>query len=165
MSNSNDKEFRRSRLNIFLGDFYEARRFANYIVNRNLHKSNDRESMTGLKHLAFNTSLIVSYCRPFHGSNDQDGKPRVKLGKTDVAAVLDARESDLHNSIFDKRDRAFAHSDSIAHEIQGWDYSGRAVMLYKFGREPLTKQETQTLRRMIRKWIKHLEELRENSRQ
>lgn len=126
MSNSTDKKIRRSRLNIYLGDFYEARRFANYILNRNLHKSNDHESMTRLKHLAFNTSLIVSYCRPFHKSNDQDGKPKVKLGKTDVAAVLDAYESDLHNSVLDKRDRAFAHSDSIAHEIQGWDYSGRA---------------------------------------
>lgn len=163
MINSHDTKTRRSRLNIFLGDFYEARRFADSILNRNLHKSNDHESMTRLKHLAFNTSLIVSYCRPFHKSNDQDGQPRVKLGDDDVATVLDAQEADLHNSVFTKRDQAFAHSDSIAHEIQGWDYSGRTIMLYKFGREPLTKQETQTLSRMIRKWINHLEELRKDS--
>lgn len=161
MSNSNDKKIRRSRLNIFLYDFNEARDFANYILSRNLHKSHDPESITRLKHLAFNSSLIVSYCRPFHGSNDHEGAPRVKLGKTDVTAVLDADESDLHNRILAKRDRAFAHSDSIAHEFQGHDYSGRTVMFYKPARDPLTKEETRALSRIIKKWSEHLEKLRE----
>jgi hypothetical protein len=87
----------------------------------------------------------------------------VKLGKTEVTAVLDADESDLHNRILAKRDRAFAHSDSMTHEFQGRDYSGRHIMFYKSARAPLTKEETQTLRRMISKWVKQVQKMREEA--
>jgi hypothetical protein len=163
MTNSNDKQIRRSRPNIFLGDFKDARRFANYILSRNLHKSDDPESITRLKLLAFNASVIVSYCRPFHGSNDQEGARKVSLKQDLAAFVLDASEFDLHKRIIAKRDQEFAHSDSVAHEFNGYDYSGRVAMFYKLPREPLTKEETQTLRSMIRKWIKHIETLREGA--
>ena len=81
----------------------------------------------------------------------------MQLPKIAVTVVLDAHEFALHERILTKRDQAFAHSDSIAHEFQGGDYSGRTIMLYKLAREPLTKEETETLKRMIRKWIKHIE--------
>lgn len=111
MDNPSDKQIRRSRLNIFLYDFYEARDFANYILNRDLHKSQDPQSKTRLIHLAFNTSLVVSYCRPFHKSNDQNGQPRVSIRRTRVTNVLDVYEQALHYEIISKRDQAFAHSD------------------------------------------------------
>ena len=161
MSNSTDKQIRRSRLNIFLSDFREARRFANYIVNRDLDKSKDAQSKTHLIHLAFNTSLIVSYSRPFHKSNDRNGEPGVSLDKTHMSTVLDGHEQILHSDIIRKRDEAFAHSDSVSHEFEGGDYSGRRAMFYKPARAPLTKEETQALKRMIKKWIEYLEKLRE----
>src|SRR5882672_6569991 len=152
-SENHDRPIRLSRLNIFLSDFDEARRFADYILNRNLHKFNDAQSKKRLVHLALNTSLIVSYCRPFHGSNNQKGVPKVSLGKRHVATVLDSHEDDLHSRIIAKLDQAFAHSDSIASEIEEWDYSGKIVMFYRMARDPLTKDETQTLRCMTKKWI------------
>src|SRR5947207_3214538 len=106
MSNSNHKQIRRSRLNIFLSDFREARRFANYILNRDLDKSQDAQSRTHLIHLAFNTSLIVSCSRPFHKSNDRNGEPRVSLDKTHMSTVLDDHEQILHSDIIRKRDKA-----------------------------------------------------------
>lgn len=129
MDNPSDKQIRRSRFNIFLYDFYEARDFANYILNRDLHKFQDPQSTTRLIHLAFNTSLVVSYCRPFHKRNDQNRQPRVSIGKTRVTNVLDVYEQTLHNEITSKRDQAFAHSDSVAHEFKDGDYSGRSDVL------------------------------------
>lgn len=164
MAKDQDRPIRLSRLNIFLSDFHQARRFADYILRRDLHRFKDPYSKSKLIHLAFNTSLIISYSRPFHGSNDQKGSAKVSL-KAHVVAVLDADECALHNRIIAKRDQAFAHSDSIAHEMGGIDYSGRNVMLYKIACDPLTKDETQKLRRMIRKWIEHLEELRAQAKQ
>jgi hypothetical protein len=158
-----DRPIRLSRLNIFLADFHEARRFADYILTRDLHKFDDPQSKKRLVHLAFNTSLIVTYCRPFHRSNDQKGAPKVSLTKGHLATVLDSCENDFHSRIIAKRDQAFAHSDSIAAEIEGWDYSGKIVMFYNFARDPLTKEETQTLRGMTKKWIEHLEKLREGA--
>src|SRR5882724_10439765 len=107
---NHDRPIRLSRLNIFLSDFHEARNFADYILSRNLHKFNDPQSKKRLVHLAFNTSLVVSYCRPFHGSNDQKGVQKVSLGRTQIATVLDANEDDFHRRIIAKRDQAFAHS-------------------------------------------------------
>ena len=77
-----------------------------------------------------------------------------------MVTVLDANEEDFHRRIIAKRDQAFAHSDSIASEIEEWDYSGKIVMFYKMARDPLTKDETQALRCMTKKWIEHLEKLR-----
>lgn len=34
-------------------------------------------------------------------------------------------------------------------------------MFYKPARDPLAKKETSTLQRMIKKWIEHIEKLRE----
>ena len=81
-----------------------------------------------------------------------------------AAVVLDAYEFDLHKRIIAKRDKAFAHSDSVAHEFEGHDYSGRIVMFYKPATDPLTRKETQALSRMIKKWIEHVDKLRRESK-
>jgi hypothetical protein len=114
--------------------------------------------------MAFNMSLIVSYCRPFHGSNDAKGGRKVSLAKADAIDVLDLEDADFHKTIIALRDQAFAHSDSIASEIEGWDYSGKTIMLYKLARDPLTREETQTLKCMTKKWIEHVLKLRESAR-
>jgi len=84
---------------------------------------------------------------------------RVSL-RSHVADVLSGTENVLHERVLDKRDQAFAHSDAIAHEFGGMDYTGRFMMFYKGAFDPLTKDETQMLRRMIKKWIDHVEKLR-----
>src|SRR6266550_3775201 len=97
-------------------------------------------------------------------SNEGESLPRVSL-RPDVADVLSGTESALHERVVHRRDQALAHSDAIAHEIRGVDYSGKSMMFYKEAFDPLTKDETQVLRRMIKKWIGHLEELRARARQ
>lgn len=159
-----DGAIRPSRLNIFLCDFREAHDFATYILTRDLHKFTAPESKKRLIHLAFNMSLIVAYCRPFHGSNDVKGRPKVSLSKRDAVAVLDTEEADFHKTIIAQRDQAFAHSDSIASEIEGWDYSGQIVMLYKSARQPLIREETQRVKCLTKKWINHVLQLRESAR-
>ena len=155
-------QFRLSRLNIFLFDFRQARRFAQYILKRKWPKAMKRRSTLELVYLAFNTSLIISYSRPFHRSRDGAGLPDACLNP-DVG-VLNDIERAFHRKVLDKRDRAYAHSDSIEHEIDGLNYSGSTVKFYK-PIEPLTIDETRLLREMIRKWITHLELLRVSAKQ
>lgn len=159
----NPDEFRLSRLNIFLFDFNQARRFSGYIRRRNLHAVKNPHAKAKLVHAAFNTSLIVSYSRPFHKSNDTIGKP-VSLSKA-VQAVLSYDEKALHDRIIDKRDRVFAHSDAAAHEIKGFNYDGSTVQIYNTAFEPLTCDETRLLSTMIKKWINYVETLRSDLKQ
>ena len=88
----------------------------------------------------------------------------MSLAKADAIDVLDLEDADFHKTIIALRDQAFAHSDSIASEIEGWDYSGKTIMLYKLPRNPLTREETQTLKCMTKKWIEHVLKLRESAR-
>lgn len=151
-------EFRLSRLNIFLFDFNQARRFSGYILRRKLHAVKNPHAKAKLVHAAFNTSLIVSYSRPFHKSNDTAGL-RVSLRKA-VQNLLSDDEKALHRRVIDKRDRVFAHSDAAAHEIDGFNYDGATVQIYRAAFEPLTRDETRLLSTMIKKWIEYVEQLR-----
>src|SRR5688572_23542022 len=109
-------QFRLSRLNIFWVDFKQAQRFARYILRRKLHNVKNPQAVAKLIHLAFNTSLVVAYSRPFLDSND-GSKKKVSLRGT-VNAILDTPEQILHDKIIRKmRNQAFAHSDAAAHEI------------------------------------------------
>ncbi len=159
MNEGQDRRIRRSRVNIFWGDFKQAREFADYILSKRLHEVKGPYAKAKLVHLAFNISLIVSYSRPFHKSNEGAGLPRASLRRY-VGSVLTVDERALHKKVIDKRDQALAHSDADAHEFEGVNYDGRGMLLYKSAFIPLTKDETQMLRRMIKKWIKYLEELK-----
>jgi hypothetical protein len=119
-----DREVRLSRLNMFLFDFQQARRFAHYILGRKWPRVMDPHSGLGLVREAFNTSLIISYCRPFHGSKDRAGLWEARLNLDLIA--LNAAERALHQKVDEKRDQAYAHSDAIEHEIEGWDYGARS---------------------------------------
>jgi hypothetical protein len=57
-----------TRLNIFLSDFRQSHKFAAHILEKRLHDK--RTELKKLVHQAFNTSLIVSYSRPFKLSNE-----------------------------------------------------------------------------------------------
>lgn len=157
-----DNQFRLSRLNIFLFSFRQARQFARYILRKRRHAVKTPTALAKLVRLAFNTSLIVSYARPFHKSNEPDGLPRVSLKA--YVDLLDENEKKLHEKVIIKRDEVFAHSDARAHEIEGLNYAGPGLKLYKSAFDPLTTDETRLLLRMIDKWIIHLESLRAKAR-
>ena len=159
-----ENQFRLSRLNIFWVDFRQAQRFARYILRRKLHGVKNPQAVAKLIHLAFNTSLVVAYSRPFLDSND-GSKKKVSL-RDAVNAILDTSEQILHDTIIRKmRNQAFAHSDAAAHEINGFNYDGSTVQIYKAAFEPLTRAETRLLSTMIAKWIEYVEKLRSDVKQ
>jgi hypothetical protein len=151
-------QFRLSRLNIFFVDFKQAQRFARYILRRKLHGVKDPNAVAKLIHLAFNTSLVVAYSRPFHDSND-GSKSKVSL-RNSANTILDTPEQALHDKIIVMRDKTFAHSDAATHEIKGFNYDGSTIQFYKAAFEPLTRDETRLLSTMIKKWIEYVEQLR-----
>jgi hypothetical protein len=100
-------EFRLSRLNIFLFSLNQARRFSSYILKKKLHAIKNPRAKAKLVHSAFDTSLIVSYSRPFHKSNEPAGLP-VSLREAVQTVLIDADEVALHRRVIEKRDRVFA---------------------------------------------------------
>jgi len=148
-------QFRLSRLNIFLFDFRQAFTFAQYILKKRLHYVKNPTAKAKLVHLAFNTALIISYARPFHKSNESDGLPKAWLSTDEV--TLNEAEDVIHTKVMIMRDQAFAHSDALSHEINGFEYGGSQVKLYKSAFDPLTIEDTRLLRQMISKWINRLE--------
>lgn len=150
-----------TRLLISLTDFRQSRKFVVYILEKRLHDKKAEQSK--LVHLAFNTSLIISYARPFKKSNELPGKGTSSL-KRYVSAVLDADETKLHEKVINKRDTIYGHSDASSHLIKGWNYEGKGL---KFMFDPffttLSKAETEQLKAMINKWIAYL--VKEKSKQ
>lgn len=63
----------RFRKSLFLSDFKEARRFATFILDKKLHDKKQTEYVR-LLHSAFNTALIISYCRPFTVNRNRPGE-------------------------------------------------------------------------------------------
>ena len=148
-------------------DFLQAGRFAAYIIDRGLHqeRKTERARMSQqLIHTAFNTSLIVSYSRPFTVHKDLDGKYE-KNDKGTRAAPLtdhvtevlkDTEAIELHNRVLHLRDTAYAHSDARSHLFEGLDYT-KQVPFMKVVLN-LNQLETAGLKVMIGKWLKYLNE-------
>lgn len=111
---------KRTRLSISLGDFRQARRFASFILRRQLHTKTQTDYVQ-LLHLAFNTSLVVSYSRPFSSNRDLH-KARSSL-KSLVLAVLTADEIALQEKVLEVRNTAYGHSDASSHLITQIDYT------------------------------------------
>jgi len=148
------KQIQLPRLNIYLSDFRQSQKFAVYILEKRLH--NKKTKLSKLVHEAFNTSLIVSYSRPFKLSNEFSGQGKSSLQST--AKVLNDDEIKLHEKVIDMRDRAHGHSDARSHLFEGLDFNKLGIMKYPF--MPLSKLETENLKIMIEKWIAYLKEER-----
>jgi hypothetical protein len=150
-------KLRLPRSYIYLNDFYQARRFAGYILKERLHEKKKTElarTRQQLVHLAFNTSLIISYSRPFTGSNNFKGQGKSSLRSAEHEVLKEAVEIELHRRILALRDRAYAHSDASSHLIEGFDYSKHIALMRSV--EILDKRETGILKVMIDKWISQL---------
>src|SRR5712691_540748 len=102
-------QWRLPRFYIYRNDFHQARRFASYILN---HKQ--KTELQKLVHLAFNTSLIISYSRPFHCNKNFKGQPKSSL-REHISEILNEAELELHSQILVMRDTVYAHSDARPH--------------------------------------------------
>ena len=153
-----DNTIPRFRLDLFLGDFRHSLTFARFILEKKLHKKK-RTDHVRLVHLAFNTSLIVSYSRPFFGNQNRSGKAKSSLKYLDCG--VDEDEAKLHALILEQRNQVYAHSQASAHLFTGLDYDSKVAHFYR-SVEPLSESQTRRLAMMIKKWITYLIEKRSN---
>jgi len=141
-----------------LGDFRQSLTFARFILEKKLHKKK-RTDHVGLVHLAFNTSLIVSYSRPFFGNENRPGEAKSSLKYFDCG--LDEDEAKLHALVLEQRNHVYAHSQASAHLFSELDYNSRVARFYR-SVEPLSESQTRRLAMMSKKWIAYLLEKRSN---
>ena len=137
------------RLLISEGDLDHAGRFADIILQRNLHGCTDEESKC--LHRGLNVALIVTYSRPFSGNK----------GSADTASDLpnrylrdfSDRERALHSQVLNLRNRDHAHSDPAGHNVQVTvDDLGTGPIASSISRNayvPLPREDTERLRSMI----------------
>lgn len=137
---------------IDLGDFKQAKQFAEHILKRKWQQDLNETPVQSLEHRAFNTSLIVSYARPFHNNKTVQGAPKSSLRKQ-VVKVLNESEVELHNRTLRLRDTVFAHSDGRA--LQVFSSADLGVTFMRVV-ENLSESEVRLLRSMIKKWIDYL---------
>ncbi len=135
---------------IDLGDFKQAREFAAHILKRKWQQNLDEPPVRKLEHRAFNTSLIVSYARPFHYNRTFKGAPKSSLRKH-VLEVLNAAEIRLHKRVLELRDTVVAHSDGVALKVLNMG-SGTLMSPVK----NLSESEVRLLKGMTKKWIDYL---------
>jgi hypothetical protein len=135
---------------IDLGDFRQAKEFAQHILKRKWQPELNETPVQRLEHTAFNTSLIVSYARPFHNNKTLKGAPESSL-RNQVGEVLNEAEVKLH-------DRVLRLSDTVIAS------DGRALGVFSSGFgltflrvvENLSESEVRLLKGMTNKWIDHL---------
>lgn len=138
---------------IDLGDFRQAKEFAEHILRRKWQQNLNETPVQSLEHKAFNTSLIVSYARPFHNNKTLKGAPASSLRKQTLE-VLNEAEVELHDRILIMRDTVIAHSDGRALRVfSNADFSLTFTRVV----ENLSESEVRLLQRMTKKWIDYLE--------
>ena len=150
-------KLRLPRSYIYLKDFNQARRFAAYILERRLHerkKTEPARARQQLVHLAFNTSLIISYSRPFTSNSNFKGQDKSSLKGSEREVLKEGVEIELHRRILDLRNRAYAHSDASTNLFENFDYSKFVALMPLV--EILDKPEIGILKVMIERWISHL---------
>jgi hypothetical protein len=159
------KHITQDRLTIFENDLKQARKFAEYIIERGL--CNKKGPRIQLVHLAFNTSLIISYCRPSHENRNAEGQPKSSL-EPYVSQVLIGDDVKLHHVIKISRVKEYAHSDARAYSLD-FDYaqpdsnthplssSNHSIMRDPFSQK-LKEPQLAILIVMIKKWITFLHE-------
>jgi hypothetical protein len=137
---------------IDLGDFRQAKEFAEHILKRKWQQDLNETPVQSLEHRAFNMSLIVSYARPFHNNKTLKGAPGSSLRKQ-VVEVLNEAEVELHDRILKLRDTVIAHSDGRALRVfSSTDFGFNFMRVV----ENLSESEVRLLKRMTKKWSDYL---------
>jgi hypothetical protein len=145
------------RFYLIVGDLRDARKFADYILTRRLHEK--RGDTRQLIHRAFNSAMIVSYCRPFMRNLEGPGSER-EFGYSPIwhlAKPLLKERFALHRELLRQRNSIYAHSPTGEHFF-ATPTKGRLAL----GRDvfaPLNLADTQMLRSIIKSWLAYLEPL------
>jgi hypothetical protein len=146
------------RLYIDRLDLLQARKFASYILQKELHekrKTQQAQADRQLVHSAFNASLIISYSRPFTSNNNRERRNKSELGERVQEVLMGTNEVDLHKRVLDLRNQAYAHSDAQVHLFEGLDYTKHLPFMKVV--EILDKPETTLLAVIIKKWLCYVE--------
>jgi hypothetical protein len=136
-------------------DLIRARRLAAHVLAELLAKrwSNRKEN---LAHDAFNIALIVSYAKPFSSNRDLEGQREESLDRrVAITEILNEEEVDLHKRVKELRNSHYAHSDAASILVKGFDYSREWSLMKK--ELNLTRDEVESLKKIIDKWIKYLD--------
>jgi hypothetical protein len=133
-------------------DLIKARRFAAHILAREW--SNKK---TNLAHDAFNIALIVSYSKPFTVRRDLEGRKEFRLDEpVEICDILNEEERKLHDRVKELRSQSVAHSDARSVLFENADYS-KDFCFFK-AELNLARNEVESLKKMIDKWIKYLDD-------
>jgi hypothetical protein len=149
-----NKQIQLYRLDISKKDLLRARKFAEYILQKRLDEIKTEQSK--LIRLAFNTSLIITYWRPFSRNQESNGQLQPSLLSQSINEVLTDDEIELHKKIKKNRNREHAHSQASAYSMESLGLSP------SYSRNPfadsllLKKSELEMLVVLINKWIKHI---------
>jgi hypothetical protein len=138
---------------IDLGDFRQAKEFAEHILKRKWQQELNESPVKRVEHRAFNTALIVSYARPFHDNKTLKGAPASSLREQVGEVLSEAAEVDLHDRILRLRDTVIAHSDGRALRVYSSSMLGPTITGVV---ENLSESEVKLLKRMTKKWIDYL---------
>lgn len=140
------------RWSIDIGDFRQAKEYADHILKRKWQQNLNESTARRVEHRAFNTSLIVSYARPFHNNKTLKGAPHSSLRKQ-VPEVLNEAELALHDRILRFRNTVIAHSDGRALRVFS---SADFGLTFTRTVENLSESEVRLLKQMLKKWIDYL---------
>src|SRR6185369_1461670 len=94
---------------IDLGDFKQAKEFAEHILKRKWQQGLNESPGKRVEHMAFNTALIVAYARPFHNNKTHKGAPAASLREQVGEVLIDTAEVELHERILRLRNTVIAH--------------------------------------------------------
>ena len=139
------------RVRVDRNDLIEARNYAAHILDKNW--SHQKKN---LAHDAFNTALIISYCRPFGTRYDLDEKRESPLDRHIKDVLTEESEIKLHARIKELRDETYAHSDARSHLFPGMDYT-KGILAFMKAELNLSRCEVELLKKMIDRWIEYLD--------
>jgi hypothetical protein len=135
------------RLLLSYGDFKQAHYIASYILDQKLHNSEDRRLLEAL-----NCAMVVSYCRPFSGS-DRGIETKVPNLPASFLKGVPESEREIHEVVLKDRNTLLAHSDSSAAQLQPevWKIKDKQILIpWQNDRQaPLTKEATETFLSLV----------------
>jgi hypothetical protein len=113
------------RLLLSYADFKQAHYVASYIIDEKLHDSEDRQLLEAL-----NCAMIVSYCRPFTGSERGIETKIPPLPSSFLKEITEA-EREIHQVVLKDRNTVLAHTDSNAADLKPevWKIKDKKILV------------------------------------
>ncbi len=134
-------------------DLLQSLAFAKFILEKQLHERATVDEEKKLIHLAFNTALIVSYCRPFHRNKSNQGTARRPSLPSSSLDIFTADERKLHDLIIKSRDKEYAHSDLESYNMLISQFKGIQIPISRDPFIPLNRDSITQLISIIEKLV------------